>query len=77
MQAGSLIMADTILAEPGWNFFWITPRTTHKEMGPSYLTLVRKLHHSKLKPKQVNEEVAAGCRLRDRVLYWVGRSGGS
>lgn len=57
--------------------FWMTLRTTHKELIPSYLTLVKKLHHYTLKPKQVNEEVEAGCRLLDPVLRRVESSGGS
>lgn len=55
----------------------MTLRTTHKELIPSYLTLVKKLHHYTLKPKQVNEEVEAGCRLLDPVLRRVESSGGS
>lgn len=62
MRAGSLIMADTILAEPGPEFFGGHREDTET---PSYPSKVKQLHHYVLKPKHVKSKESADA------LIWV------
>lgn len=61
MRAGSLIMADTILAEPGPEFFG-----GHREDTEtlSYPSKVKQLRHYVLKPKHVKSKQSADALIR-------------
>lgn len=58
LPAGNPITADTILAEPGWNFSEDTERT------PSYPAKVKQLHRYVLKPKHVKSREAADSLIQ-------------
>lgn len=78
MRAESLIMADTSLAEPGWNFSqnfggrWGRPARTGGRSALLCTTEVKQLHHLIQQPQQVNKDVKAA---RLAAGSWV-QSGG-